>query len=231
MKKSLAGKKIAVLVENKFIPDEIEAYRSCFAQEGARVDFLSRIWFGDYNPAKAGDNFRAPTFYSDVDPLDSQPWQTPVPLVLDRQGDISAVKLTDYAAIIMSANFTSVRLRWDFFEGGNADFKTLPPGFDVEAFIRKPPAARFFAEAMQHKQIVKGALCHGLWILSPFPELLRGRQVICNTVVMADIRNCGAKIILNATGVVVDDDLVTGFSKHEVMPFIDAIIDQIVARA
>ena len=230
MKKLLSGKRLAVLVENKFIPEEIDAYRNCFAQQGARVDLLSRIWFGDYNPAKAGDNFHAPTFYSDVDPLDSQPWQTPVPLAMEKLNDISAVRVTDYDAIIMSANFTSVRLRWDFFQDGNADYKTLPPGFDIETFIRQPPVVRFFAEAMQHKHIVKGALCHGLWILSPYPELLRDRRVICNPVVMADIRNCGARITLNATGVVVDDDLVTGYSKHEVMPFIDAIIDQVLAR-
>jgi len=47
---------------------------------------------------------------------------------------------------------------------------------------------------------------------------------------MADVLNCHAIIENNARGVVVDDDLVTGFSKHEVLPFIAAIAQQIAAR-
>jgi len=55
---------------------------------------------------------------------------------------------------------------------------------------------RFFAEAMQDKKIVKGLLCHGLWILTPNPKLLHGRKVICHSVVMPDILNCGGVITL-----------------------------------
>ena len=82
---------------------------------------------------------------------------------------------------------------------------------------------------MQHKRLVKGLLCHGLWVLTPNPKLLRGRKVICHSVVMADIINCGAQIVVNPERVVADDDLVTGFSKHEVLPFIAAIAAQICA--
>ncbi|WP_412159930.1 DJ-1/PfpI family protein, partial [Pantoea sp. SIMBA_079] len=76
---------------------------------------------------------------------------------------------------------------------------------------------------MADKKIVKGALCHGLWLLTPNPQLLRGRKVICHSVVMADIINCGAKITLTPDRVVTDCDLVTGFSKHEALAFLAAI--------
>jgi len=83
---------------------------------------------------------------------------------------------------------------------------------------------------MENHDIVKGALCHGLWILTPNPRLLRDREVICHSVMMADILNCGAKITITHNRVVIDKDLVTGFSKHEVVPFIAAIASEVAAR-
>ena len=210
----LAGKKIAVIIEHKFIPEEISAYQSVFPALGAKVDLVSRIWWGDYKP-------KSTTYYSDVDPSDSQPWESPQPLTV--MCDVSQIKPGDYSAVIMSANYTSVRLRWE----------NLPEPFgDPRAYVRSAPLVRFFADAMRDKHIVKGALCHGLWILTPNPELLRGRRVTCHAVVMADILNCGAEIVMDVNPrVVTDEDLVTGFSKHEVLPFIEAISDAILARS
>jgi protease I len=206
----LAGKKIGVLVEHKFIPEEINAYQNGLTILGAEVEFLSRIWYDTYRPESA-------TFYSDVDPLDSQPWQSPHSITVSR--DISQVSPNDYAAVIMSANYTSVRLRWT----------TEPRSADLRAWVKSAPVVAWFADAMKNRRIIKGALCHGLWILTPNPDLLRGRKVVCNPVVLADILNCEAQVTLNEK-VVVDDDLVTGYSKHEVLPFIQAISKQIAAR-
>src|SRR5262245_38123031 len=99
--KSLAGKKIAVLVEHKFIPEEIEAYRVGFAVFGANVEFVSRIRYGEYQPESTW-------FYSDVDPLDDQPWESPHRLQVARDVSYVDAHLEEYAAIIMSANYTSV---------------------------------------------------------------------------------------------------------------------------
>jgi protease I len=84
---------------------------------------------------------------------------------------------------------------------------------------------------MDNKRIVKGALCHGLWILTPMPELLRGRQVICHEVVISDVTNAGGVFVPTPTGVHVDGDLVTGRSKDEVFLFIDTIAQQILSVA
>lgn len=205
----LAGAKIGVLVDHKFIPEEISAYQTGFAMLGAEVEFLSRIWYGDNRPQSV-------TFYSDVDPLDSQPWESPHSIQVSR--DISTVKSGDYAAIIMSANYTSVRLRWpSTLEGPPCDL------------VKSAPVVAWFAEAMKNRTVIKGALCHGLWILTPNPELLKGRKVVCNPVVLADILNCKAEVVLDPK-VVVDGDLVTGYSKHEVIPFMNAITQQITKR-
>ena len=226
MDKLLSGKKIAVLVENKFIPEEIDAYRTGFTLLGAEVQFISRIWYGSHKPSND------PVFFSDIDPIDSEPWESPQRLSVSREKDISAVQPTDYAAVIMAANYASVRLRWE----------ELPQDrelVDARGYVQSPPAVQFFAKAMKDATVVKGALCHGLWILTPFPNLLKGRRVSCHTVVMADILNCGAEVQFDkdkdgkyrVARVVTDNDLVTAYSKHEVLPFIEAIAERIQIQA
>ncbi len=202
----LTGKKIAVLVESQYVPGEIEAYRYGFGALGAEVHFMSRLW----------GNERL-TFVGEVE----QTGQTPQ--TLEVSIDFQSVKLEDYAAVIMAANYTSVRLR----------YFASPEGQPVSPEMgRTAPAVEFFARAMQNPRIVKGPLCHGLWILTPNPELLKGRRVICHEVVLADVLNCGAIYVPQDAqngGVVVDGDLVTGRSWHEVEPFIQAVARQILA--
>jgi protease I len=123
----------------------------------------------------------------------------------------------------MSANYTSVRLRYP------GELPEDTSRFEAREFVQSAPTVRFFAEAMQNTKVVKGMLCHGLWVLTPVPNLLKDRKVICNSVVMSDVINCGAQIELTPDKVVKDRDLVTGFSKHEVLPFISAIAEQIRA--
>lgn len=237
MEHPLSGKRIAVLVDHKFIPEEIAAYRTVFPAYGAEVHFMSRLWYGDYHPERT-------TFLSDVDPLDGQPWD--VPERLEVSHEVTQARLEDYAAVLMSANYTSVRLR--FFDPSEKDERgrsrapgqaepgeTRVPGQaepgGTRALVQSSPAVRFFARAMADQRIVKGALCHGLWILTPFPELLRGRRVICHAVVMSDVLNCGAEIVDDPSGVVVDGDLVTGRSKNEVSRYVETVAERILVQA
>jgi protease I len=198
--RSLGGKKIAILVESEFISEEIECYQQRFTELRATVHFMSRLWG---NPSVR--------FFSDEDT--GKPPQT-----LEVKIDFQNVDVNDYAAVIMAANYTSVRLR--YFEP--------PPGVPISPEqVATSPAVQFYAKAMANPRIIKGALCHGLWLLTPMPELLKGRRVICHEVVLADIRNAGATYVASPSGVVVDGDLVTGRSRHEVNSFIDAITEQI----
>jgi protease I len=198
---TLAGKKIAVLVETEFIPEEIEAYQKRFAELGATVHLMSRLWGQE-----------SAHFVSDVDAV-GKPLQ-----YLDVNIDFQKVDINDYAAVIMSANYTSVRLR--YFQP--------PEGQPISPEqVRTAPAVQFFAKAMTNPKIIKGLLCHGLWLLTPMPELLKGRKVICHEVVLADIANAGAVYVPSPTNIVVDGDLVTGRSGQDVHAFIDAIADLI----
>lgn len=212
---ALHGKKIAVIVESEYIPEEINIYRNRFADHGATVDLVSMLW----GQKKA-------TFLSAIDPLDADALQqTPKPLEVFI--DVAEVDLDDYAAVVMAANYTSVRLR-DFTPPNGSDGKPLPITPDM---VRRSPVVQFFGRAMRDPRIVKGALCHGLWILTPTPELLAGRKVICHEVVLADIVNAGGIFTPDPSNVVVDGDLVTGHSKAEAGELVDRITELIVARA
>lgn len=112
----LDNARVAVIVEHKFIPEEIEAYRSGFGLLGAQVDFISRIWYGDYKPESV-------TFYSDVDPLDSAPWESPHRL--DVRRDITTIREDEYDAVIMAANYTSIRLRYADLPEDRRDRKSV----------------------------------------------------------------------------------------------------------
>jgi len=204
----LKGRKIAVLVENMFIPGEIDAYRHGFSDMGADVQLMSNLW----GQVKL-------TFVSTVDQLEGSLEETRQRLqLLDVSIDFQTVNVHDYAAVIMAASYGSVRLR--YFEP--------PRGVPIRAeMARTAPAVKFFAEAMRDPHIVKGALCHALWLLTPTPELLAGRKVICNEVVLADVVNAGAIYTPSVDDVVVDQDLVTGRTWHQVGRFIEAISEQI----
>jgi len=202
----LEGKKIAVLMESQYIPGEIEAYRYGFGTLGAEVHFMSRLWGN-----------QSLTFVSEIEEAGYTPQTLQVGI------DFQNVTLEDYAAVIMAANYTSVRLRHFVPPSGQ------PVSPDL---VRSAPAVQFFAHAMRNPRIVKGPLCHGLWILTPYPELLKGRKVICHEVVLADVLNCGAIYVPQDAqngGVVVDGDLVTGHDWHVVQPFVQAIAQQILA--
>ncbi len=223
--KPLAGKKIAVLMETEYIPAEISAYEKQFTDLGAEVHVMSRLWGN-----------QSLTFVSDVDAaVDNDVNKTRARLEIRTVSfDLEKANLDDYAAVIMAANYTSVRLRW--FQAPEDIPKDTPISSDM---VRQAPAVRFFARAMRDPRIVKGALCHALWILTPVPELLAGRRVICNPVVLADVVNAGGIYTPSSDtatertpypNIVVDDDLVTGVSFHDVDNYIKAIVTQIGRR-
>jgi formylglycine-generating enzyme required for sulfatase activity/putative intracellular protease/amidase len=205
----LHGKKIAVVVESEFVPDEIATYQQRFSDYGAEVHLMSRLW---------GNS--SLTFISDVNESDEKPQMLTVTM------DFRQVDIKDYAAVIMAANYTSVRLRWlaDEDLAQHADGR---PILDADS-PRRAPAVQFFERLMQNPRIVKGFPCHALWILTPLPELLAGRRVTCNRVMIADVSNAGAMYVQPpASGVVIDNDLVTSDSAAHTPELVDAILNRI----
>src|SRR5829696_5909414 len=95
MMSDLDGKRVAVLVESEYIPEEIAAYQRVFPEGGASVDLITRLWG---NPDA--------TFVSDIDKLGKELETLTVDI------DLDSVDVEDYDAVIMCANYTSVRLRY-----------------------------------------------------------------------------------------------------------------------
>jgi protease I len=200
MEKSLAGKRVALLVETEYIQDEIVYYQQQVEALGGELHLLTHLW-GE--PSK--------TFVNDCDN-----WQRPVTsmyaLTVDRC--VTQCSADDYDIVLCAANYVAVRLR------------EIPPmgSLGSPAQVNTAPAVKFFADAMANPKIVKGALCHALWILTPNPQLLKGRRVICHTVVLADVINAGAEFVPAEDHVVVDNDLVTGRSFADVEAYWRAIV-------
>lgn len=98
-------------------------------------------------------------------------------------------QLNEYAAIIIPSGMVSDRLRY------------------TEDINELPPATEFMVRAFKNKNIIKGIICHGLWLLAPVPELVRGRELVVHNNLLGDAKNIGA--IYKNQDVVVNDDLVT----------------------
>jgi protease I len=100
--------------------------------------------------------------------------------------------LRSFSAVIVPAGMVADRLRY------------------TEDIHKLPPACVFLKRAFAEPGIIKGLICHALWLLSPVPELVRGRSVVCHNNLLGDIRNMGANYV--DRDVVVDGDLVTARS-------------------
>ena len=86
-----------------------------------------------------------------------------------------------------------------------------------------PPAVEFMKRAFAEPDIIKGIICHGMWLMAPVPELVRGRRVTSHNNLHGDVVNMGA--IYTDEDVVVDGDLVTGRTGGHCHLFARKIID------
>ncbi len=197
---SLSGKRVAVLVETEYIYDEIEFYKRRVAELGGELTLLTYLWG---QPSKR--------FVNDIDSPD-RPCTDIHALTVDRC--VTQVDVNSFDIVLCAANYVAVRLR------------EIPPMHSLGSpeTVNQAPAVRFFAAAMANPRIVKGALCHALWILTPNPSLLKHRKVICHTVVLADIINAGATFVPDPSHVVVDGDLVTARSFADVDAYFNALV-------
>ncbi|MGA2079673.1 MAG: DJ-1/PfpI family protein [Holophaga sp.] len=119
--------------------------------------------------------------------------------------NLSDQELAAFSAIIVPSGMVADRLRY-----------TEDPG-------QLPPAVTFLKRAFANRKILKGIICHGLWLVAPAPELVRGRRVVCHNNLLGDARAYGAVYV--DEDVVVDGDLVTGRSGGHAHLFARKIID------
>ncbi|GGR03795.1 DJ-1/PfpI family protein [Deinococcus ruber] len=188
----LAGQKIAVLVESDFYEPEIFYYQRRFAEEGAEVHFMTRLW-GQPSLTFQGHEYRAP-------------------FSVDKSFEgMSDETLRSYAAVIVPSGMVSDRLRY------TSDVRELSP------------ATAFMVRAFAEPDVLKGIICHGLWLMASAPETVRGRQLVVHNNLHGDALNMGAQYV--DQDVVIDGDLITGRTGGHHHLFARQIIDTLIARS
>jgi len=123
---------------------------------------------------------------------------------------MSDEELRSYSAIIVPSAMVSDRLRY------------------TEDVSKIPPATLFMERAFAEPGIVKGIICHGMWLMAPMPELVRGRKVVVHNNLHGDAKNMGA--VYTDQDVVVDGDLVTGRTGGHCHLFARQIIEMLAAK-
>jgi protease I len=124
--------------------------------------------------------------------------------------DMSDEELRSYDAIIVPSAIVSDRLRY------------------TEDVSKIPPATLFMERAFAEPGIVKGIICHGMWLMAPMPELVRGSKVVVHNNLHGDAKNMGA--VYTDQDVVVDGDLVTGRTGGHCHLFARQIIEMLAAK-
>lgn len=101
---------------------------------------------------------------------------------------LSDTDLDSYAAIIVPAGMVADRLRY------------------TEDIHQLPPACNFLQRVFAREDILKGVICHGLWLLSPIAEVVKGRKMTVHNNLLGDAKNYGVDYV--DADVVVDHDLI-----------------------
>jgi protease I len=131
-------------------------------------------------------------------------WKIPLSVNESFEG-LSDEQLREYAAVIVPSGMVADRLRY------------------TEDVTKIPPATQFLGRAFAEPGILKGIICHGMWLVAPTPELVRGRKITLHNNLLGDGRNMGAEYV--DADVVVDGDLVTGRTGMHAHLFARRIID------
>jgi protease I len=124
--------------------------------------------------------------------------------------DMSDEELRSYAAIIVPSAIVADRLRY------------------TDDVAKLPPATEFLKRAFAEPSIIKGIICHGMWLVAAAPELVRGRPVVAHNNLIGDVKNMGA--IYTDQDVVVDGDLVTARTGGHCHLFARQIIEMLAER-
>lgn len=97
--------------------------------------------------------------------------------------------LDGLAALIVPSGMVSDRLRY------------------TEDLTQLPPASALLERAFARPGLLKGMICHSLWLAAPVVRVVRGRRLTCHPNLHGDAIAYGAEFV--DEDVVVDGDLVT----------------------
>jgi len=154
-------------------------------------DFYEKeIWYYQHRFPEEGIDLHFMTRLWGQDSLTFKGHDYQVPLACRESFEgMSDEELGSYSAIIVPSGIVADRLRY------------------TEDVNKIPPATKFLARAFQNKNIIKGIICHGMWLCAPMPELVKKRMVTVHNNLIGDAKAYGANYVNE--DLVVDGDLVT----------------------
>lgn len=120
---------------------------------------------------------------------------------------LEEAEVDTFSAFIVPAGMVADRLRY------------------TEDTTRVPPACLFLKKLFEKKHILKGIICHGLWLASPVAEVVRGRKMVAHNNLIGDVKNYGAVYV--DQDLVVDDDLISARTGLHCNLLAKAIIERI----
>ena len=124
--------------------------------------------------------------------------------------DMDDKTLKSFSAIIVPSGMVADRLRY------------------TEDINKLPPATELLKRAFAEKSILKGIICHGMWLVALVPELVSGRKVVVHNNLLGDAKNMGA--IYVDQDIVVDGDLVTARTGDHCYLLARKIIDMLIDK-
>ncbi len=113
----------------------------------------------------------------------------------------------EFAAIIVPSGMVADRLRY------------------TEDVQKLPPAVEFMRRAFENPRVIKGIICHGMWLMSPVAHLVKGRKAVVHNNLLGDARCMG--IEYQDRDLVWDEDLVTARTGAHCHLLARAIIDRL----
>jgi ankyrin repeat protein/putative intracellular protease/amidase len=133
------------------------------------------------------------------------------PLVCD--GDLEAIDdqaLAEFDALIVPSGIVADRLRY------------------TEDLSKTPPAAALLQRAFANPNVLKGIICHGLWLSAPVVDVVLGRRLTCHPNLHGDALAYGAVFV--DEDLVEDGDLITARTGGHAHLLAAAIIRRINER-
>ena len=173
------------------------------------ADFYEpEIWYYEKRFAEEGLDVHFLTRLWGCDKLTFQGHEHHIPFECSESFEgMSDEDLKGYAAIIVPAGMVSDRLRY------------------TEDISKIPPATEFLKRAFADKDMIKGIICHGMWLIAPAVELVKGRNVVVHNNLLGDAKAYGTVYV--DEDVVVDGDLVTARTGGHCHLFAKKIIELI----
>ncbi len=169
------------------------------------------IWYYKFRFAEEGMDVHFLTRLWGCDSLTFKGHEYQIPMECSESfEELDDAALRGYAAIIVPAGMVADRLRY------------------TEDVTQIPPATRFLKRAFSEKKIVKGIICHGLWLAAPAPEMVRGRRLTVHNNLLGDARAYGAQVV--DEDVVIDGDLVTARTGGHCAVFARTILQEVLNR-